>query len=296
MKKQGGKGGKKKASKKFKKSLVEPIEGLRLPIKHWSHSSLMAFLRNPLAWYKRYVENVRDTPSNPSSIVGRAAHVAMQHYYGGIPKAGAIDLGLEYLRGVADFEINFEKAKSRRAQKAKREQMERDYLQAVSFYLERPPKHKVLGVEVVATAEVEGLALPIKAISDLVVQSKVDPRALDIVDHKFVAAFSKNRGNKTLFVMQALFNYYTVTKLYNKPVRRFIVYECKKSRNADGSAQLRRYVIDFADCAEDFKVFHRLINDATAEIASRKRYLPNPSDMFEGENSFDIYRLGLLDN
>jgi hypothetical protein len=255
----------------------------------------MAFLRNPLAWYKRYVENVRDTPSNPSSIVGRAAHVALQHFYGGIPKAGAIDLGLEYLRGVADFEINFEKAKSRRAQKEKRAQMERDYVQAVSFYLERPPKHKVLGVEVVATAEVDGLALPIKAISDLVVQSKLDPKALDIVDHKFVAAFSKNRGNKTLFVMQALFNYYTITKLYGKPVRRFLVYECKKSRNSDGSAQLRRYVIDFAECAEEFKVFHRLINDATAEIASRKRYLPNPSDMFEGENSFDIYRLGLLD-
>ncbi|MFA7309830.1 MAG: hypothetical protein WC050_02895, partial [Candidatus Paceibacterota bacterium] len=111
----------------------------------------------------------------------------------------------------------------------------------------------------------------------------------------FVAAFSKDRGNKTLFVMQALFNYYTVTKLYGKPVRRFLVYECKKSRNADGSSQLRRYVIDFAECREEFKVFHRLINDATAEIASRKRYLPNPSDMFEGENSFDIYRLGLLD-
>jgi hypothetical protein len=42
-------------------------------------------------------------------------------------------------------------------------------------------------------------------------------------------------------------------------------------------------------------VFHRLIRDATEEIATRRTYLPNPSDMFEGENSFDIYRLGLLD-
>lgn len=266
-----------------------------LPIKHWSHSSLMSFLRNPLAWYKRYVEKIYDTPSNPSSFIGRAGHTALQHYYGGIGKEGAVALGLEYLRGVADFEINFGKAKSRRAQREKRMQMERDYLQAISFYLARAPKHKVLGVEVIAAAEVPGLALPIKAVSDLVVDSRVDKNAVDIVDHKFVDAFSKGRGQKTLFVMQAIFNYYTVKQMYKKEVRRFIVQECKKRKNADGSSQMRRYIIDFADCAEEFKVFHRLINDATAEISRPRKYLPNPSDMFEGENSFDIYRLGLVD-
>jgi hypothetical protein len=56
---------------------------------------------------------------------------------------------------------------------------------------------------------------------------------------------------------------------------------------------MRRYVIDFAKLGEDFEVFRRLINDATAEISRPRMYLPNPSDMFEGENSFDIYRLGL---
>ncbi len=170
----------------------------------------MSFLRNQLAWYKRYVEKVYDTPSNPSSIIGRAGHVALQHYYGGIGKEGAVELGLEYLRGVPDFEINFGKARSRRAQKEKRAQMERDYLQAIGFYLERPPKHKVLGVEVIAMAQVDGLALPIKAISDLVVVSKVDKNAVDIIDHKFVESFSGSRANKTLFVMQAILNYYAV--------------------------------------------------------------------------------------
>jgi PD-(D/E)XK nuclease superfamily len=271
-------------------------KGKTPPIKHWSHSSLMALLRNPLAWYKRYVELIYDTPSGPSGIVGRAGHVALQHFYGGIPKEGAIELGLEYLRGVADFEINFGKAKSRKAQKEKRAQMEREYLQAVSFYLERPPHHTVLGVEIVATAKVKGLPLPLKAVSDLVVRSRVQKGAVDIVDHKFVDAFSPNRGSKTLFVMQALFNYYTVREKFGLPVRRFIVHECKKSRNANGSPQLRRYVIDFNDCGEDFKVFHRLIKDATKEISRKRLYLPNPSDLFEGENSFDIYRLELLEN
>src|SRR3569832_90408 len=99
------------------------------PIAYRSHSSLMSFLRNPLAWYKRYVEKIYDTPSNPASVIGRAAHLCMEHFYGGISKEGAVELGLEYIRGVPDFEINFGKAKSKKAQKDKRLSMERDYLQ-----------------------------------------------------------------------------------------------------------------------------------------------------------------------
>ena len=267
----------------------------RLPIRLWSHSSLMAFLRNPLAWYKRYVEQVYDTPSSPAGVVGRAAHVALQHFYSSISKDGAIALGLEYLRSIPDFEINFGKATSRRARKEKRARMERDYLQAISFYLARPPRHKVLGVEVKAEARIEGHGLPIKAVSDLVVVSKVDKNAVDVVDHKFVDSFSTDREHKSLFVLQAIFNYYTVRQKYGKEVRRFILYECKKRKNADGSAQMRRYIIEFDKCTEEFAVFHRLLRDATAEISRPRLYLPNPSDMFEGETSFDIYRLGLIE-
>jgi len=268
-------------------------KGDKYPIKHWSHSSLMAFLRNPLAWHKRYVELVYDMPSSPSGIVGRAAHTALEHYYSGLPKQAAIELGLEYMRGVADFEINFGRAKTKSARRAKRASMEREYLQAAEFYLARPPKYKVLAVEARATVEVEGLPLPIKAVSDLVVQSNVDPRGVDIVDHKFVSAFTPHGGDKSLFVIQAIFNYYTVKKTFNKPVRRFIVQECKISRNADGSPQMRRHVIDFRPFRREFIVFNRLVRDATEALASMKVFLPNPSDMFEGENSFDIYRINL---
>lgn len=254
----------------------------------------MAFLRNPLAWYKRYVEKVFDAPSSPAGIVGRACHVALQHFYSGIGKEGAIALGLEYLRSVPDFEVNFGAAKTRAAQKKKRSAMEREYTQAIQFYLARPPRYDVIGVEVKAMAHVPGLPLPLKAISDLVVCSKVDPEALDIVDHKFVEAFSSLRKYKPLFIIQAIFNYYTVRELYGKPVRRFILQECRKRKNKDGSSQMRRYIIDYADYQEEFALFHRLIKDATAEISRTRVFLPNPSDMFEGENSFDIYRMGLV--
>ena len=205
----------------------------------------------------------------------------------------ATELGLEYLRGVPDFEINFGKAKSRAARKKKRSAMERDFLQATQFYLARPPRYKVVGVEVKATVEVEGLPLPIKAVSDLVVVSKVDPHGLDIVDHKFVSAFSPHRGDKALFILQAIFNYYTVKKTYGKPVRRFIVRECKVSRNANGSSQVRQHIIDFRTFRREFIVFNRLIRDTTTALSTMKVFLPNPSDMFEGENSLDIYQINL---
>jgi len=254
----------------------------------------MAFLRNPLAWYKRYVEEVYDTPSSPSSVIGRAGHVALQHFYGGIGKDGAIELGREYMRLVPDFEINFGKTTSRRAKIKKRQEMEREYERAVSFYLAHPPRHNVVGVEVKGIACVDGLPLPLKAVSDLVVKSRIQPGALDIVDHKFVEAFTPRGAYKSLFVIQALFNYYTVRDVYKKPVRRFIVQECKKTKNADGKSQMRRHTIDFTECREEFALFWRLIVDATEDLSRRRVFLPNPSDIFEGENSFDIYRLGLV--
>lgn len=265
-----------------------------VPISHWSHSSLMSYLRNPLAWYKRYVEKIYDQPATPSSVVGRAGHKALENFYGGIAKEGAIALGLEYLRDVPDFEINFGVAKTKAARKEKRATMEREFLQAIGFYLEKPPKHDVVDIEKVAVVAPKGIALPLKAVSDLVVRSRSDKKALDIVDHKFVESFSKLKGQKTLFIMQAIFNYYTVTETYKQPAKRFILYECKKSKNKDGSPQLRRYVIEYDKCAAEFELFKRLVNDATDDLAHRKLFLPNPSDMFEGEHSFDVYRMGLV--
>ncbi|MGH7141762.1 MAG: PD-(D/E)XK nuclease family protein [Minisyncoccia bacterium] len=267
----------------------------RLPIKHWSYSSLMAYLRNPLAWYKRYVEQVYDIPATPGSIVGRACHKALEHFYSGLGKEAAVELGLEYLRGVSDFEINFGKARSRLARKKKRAAMEREYLQAIGFFLKRPPRYDVLGVEVRGTADVPGLLLPVRAVSDLVARSKTDKNALDIVDYKFVDSFSALGNQKALFIIQAIFNYYAVGQTMGLPVRRFILHECKKRKNADGSSQLKRYVITFDEQSEEFAIFRKLVNDATLDLARRRVFLPNPSDLFEGEESFDIYRLGLVE-
>ncbi len=278
---------------KARKKAVTKKAKPKLPIVYWSYSGLMAYLRNPLTWYKRYVQKVYDLPRTPSAVVGSAGHYALEQFYGGTDKETAIRQGLEQLRTCRDEELNFGVAKSKKAKKEKRASMEREYLQAIDYYLEKPPRHKVVAIEMRGLATVEGLPLPVKAISDLVVESKAEKGALDIVDHKFVDAFSKAGADKPLFMMQAIFNYYTVMEAYGRPIRRFMVYECKKRKNKDGKPQLRRYVLDYRDAGDAFVIFHRLIKDATAELLTRTSYLPNPSDMFEGEHSFDLYRLGL---
>ncbi|GMU74159.1 MAG: hypothetical protein AMXMBFR44_3570, partial [Candidatus Campbellbacteria bacterium] len=127
------------------------------------------------------------------------------------------------------------------------------------------------------------------------VQSRADAQAVDIIDHKFVDSFGSLDIDNPLFMVQALFNYYTVLSEFKKPVRRFLVYECRKRKNRNGKSQLRRHVIDFKKHEEEFALFHRLLADATEDIRTRKVFLPNPSDMFEGKNSLEIYRWGLAD-
>lgn len=264
------------------------------PIEHWSHSSLVAFLRNPLTWYKRYVEKVYDLPRGAAAVVGSAGHLALEHFYKGATKEDAVAAGLAYVRNFPDEELNFGVAKTKKARKAKRAHMEREYLQAIGFYLARPPRYKVVAVESRGVAYLPHLPLPLKAISDLVVESPGAPGHLDIVDHKFVDSFSKAGAEKSLFMLQALFNYYVVQQTYEKPVRRFVVIECKKTKNVNGRPQLRKHILNYNEAREAFTVFHRLIHDATEELMRERKYLPNPSDMFEGEHSFDLYRLGLV--
>jgi S-DNA-T family DNA segregation ATPase FtsK/SpoIIIE len=269
-----------------------------LSIPHWSHSSLTTYLRNPIAFKKRYIDLVRDMPSSPASIIGRACHKALEHFYDPTPSPTikyydhSMQVGFNYLRNVMDTEINFGVAKTKKAKREKRKEMEAQYLQAISFYLENAPKYDVLAVEFSNVAQIDDLLpLPVKAISDLVVAS--GKNAVDIVDHKFVKSFSDAKADKTLFVIQALFNYYTVTTGFDKPVKRFIIHECKITKNKDGSPQMRRYVIRFDKCQAEFELFHRLLRDATRDLARREVFLPNPSDMYEGEQSTLIYKLGL---
>ena len=110
-------------------------------IDQWSYSSLTLFLRNRLAFKKKYILKIYDDKYGPSAIVGQAAHKALELYFKGMDNKTAIQAGLDQIDHTSDSEIDFGKTGSR-------EKMLKDYSQAINFYFQEMPKYnEVIGIE-----------------------------------------------------------------------------------------------------------------------------------------------------
>ena len=110
-------------------------------IDQWSYSSLTLFLRNRLAFKKKYILKIYDDKYGPSAIVGQAAHKALELYFKGMDIKTAIQAGLDQIDHTSDSEIDFGKTGSR-------EKMLKDYSQAINFYFQEMPKYnEVIGIE-----------------------------------------------------------------------------------------------------------------------------------------------------
>ena len=99
------------------------------------------FLRNRLAFKKKYILKIYDDKYGPSAIVGQAAHKALELYFKGMDNKTAIQAGLDQIDHTSDSEIDFGKTGSR-------EKMLKDYSQAINFYFQEMPKYnEVIGIE-----------------------------------------------------------------------------------------------------------------------------------------------------
>ncbi len=269
------------------------------PIDHWSYSSMTLFLRNRLAFKKRYILKIYDDLTSPAAVVGSAAHKALETYYKSLTTTDAatatslgIQAGLDYINEQSDTGIDFGKTGSR-------EKILKDYNQALTFYLEELPQHhEIIGIEKGITAHIktrdgQQLSLPAKSYSDLIVRNAKGE--LEVWDHKFLKTYSDGSLDDPAHIIQAMFNYHTIeAELGEAPVR-MVFAECKVSRNKDGSNQLQPYVIEFAEQPGNFTMFYNLYNDCSREITKPDvAFLPNFQDMFDGQNSFEIYRSGII--
>jgi S-DNA-T family DNA segregation ATPase FtsK/SpoIIIE len=94
-----------------------------------------------------------------------------------------------------------------------------------------------------------------------------------------------------------MFDYHIVLAKFDEAPARVIFREIKISKNKDNTPQLQDYVIDFNEGTiyGDFATFYKLYNETTKYISSPTSiYLPNPNDFFNGQNSFDAFRLGII--
>ncbi len=259
------------------------------PIEHWSYSSLLKFLSDRYAFKKQYILKIYDNKTTPAKLVGVAGHKALEAFYKGHKLEDAIREGQRYIDTYDDRLIDYGK-------KGSREKIIKDYTQAINFYFaERPECKEILGVEetIVTWVDINGtrLALPIKAKIDLITRD-ADGRIV-VRDHKFVTAYSdkqKDEGDRTI---QAMFYFLAIKEKFKEAPHSIIFDEVKVSKNSGGEPQIDPYQIIYSDHPDYVDIIVTLINECTAEIGGDCRYLPNVSDMFSGQDSFEGWRMEL---
>lgn len=267
-----------------------------------SYSSMTQLLRNPLIFKMKEILGIYDTKMSVSGMIGRAAHQALRFYYGGDPdrpvpadRAEAIGIarqvGLDYLDTFDDAYITYGKTGSR-------ESMLKGYAQTMDIYFsEEPEYHEILACEErmkaeIKTLEGEILPLPAVAVPDLVHQRK--DGGVEIIDHKFVTSFTDTESEDYIKIVQSMFLFHLLIAAKGIRAERMIFREVKRTKNTDGSPQIRDYVIPFDH--EPYRIiFYNLYKDVVKFISNPDAiYLPNISDMLDGEHAGMLYAQGLI--
>lgn len=270
------------------------MQETNLPINRFSYSSFTQLLRNPLIFKMKHILNIYDTPSGMSSMIGKACHKALEYRYSDMeqPIDEVIKVGMDFLTETSDAYIDYKKTGSR-------EDMLKGYTQAMKFYFEEEPKyHKILSVEEKWESEVKSiygdiLPLPMTGKADLVHQFSDNVEDVEIIDTKFTTSFTNYESEDYTKIIQAMFMYHLLLATKGIKAKRMLFREVKRTKNTDGTPQIRDWAIPF-DHEPYFIIFYNLYNDAVKFLKNDPIFLPNISDMFDGEQSGLIYAQGLI--
>lgn len=255
------------------------MEGFKL-----SYSALICFLNNQIQFKKRYIAKVYDDQKSPSLVVGSAIHAMIEHKLKGKSPEDAITAGLEAIENVADYEIGYGKTGSR--------QKMLDTYQALTTAVlnELPEYTNIIGVEEKLDAEVSvsGKKIPMTGRIDLV--RDLSDGTIEILDWKSVASYSAEDEENYKYVIQAWFYVLLAELKYSKPVSRVVFQEIKKTINRDGSPQIHSYVLTREQILEANNTIGRVVKEVYEYVSNpAAKYFPNPSDMMNGKQSFEIY-------
>ena len=258
---------------------------ISLPIDHLSYSALRLYCANQQQFFKNYVLGLWDNKCSVVALVGKAFHKTMESYYKTGNLDAAIEVGQQYISRISDAEVDWGKTGTR-------EGAQKDLAAAVNHYInEEPDLGETLGCEVSVVTDHgfngQPLPLPIKAITDRVTRQN---GRLHLIDYKVVRSFSDPEQEDPMKIIQAMFNYLSVTAKFKEEPEDMIYLEVKVGKNRDGSQQVRPYRIEYAK-QEHYKLyFTRLYADVLYELArDDRRYLPNFADQYTGKEAFDDY-------
>jgi hypothetical protein len=260
-------------------------------IDYWSYSSMASLLNNPMAFKKTYILKQYDNQTSPSALIGSAGHKALELFHQGMSMEDAIAGGLKLINETSPMGINYGKTGTQ-------EQIVAGYTQGVNFaFAELPTFHELLGVEESITVEIDSLTggtmpLPAKAKMDIIARNKLGE--LEVHDWKFVKGYTDPDIDDFKKWLQGMFNYYVIKAKYGEPPARIVYQEIKTTKNRDNTPQRQSYTYEFASAA-DFATFEKLYNACTTQInLPGFQFLPNPQDFMNGQDTFEIYRQGIM--
>lgn len=258
-------------------------------VEHLSYSAIITFLRNQVEFQKRYIAKVYDNAKSPAMIVGTAFHKAMETYYGegGGDINAAVEAGLDEISNAPDFEIDYGKTGSR-------EGMIKDYTAIVNVWFEEARDLNVLNVEKRMEHSIN--SVPMVGIADIIENGSIED-TIKVVDFKTVISYSSPTNDPTdpeyvenyKYLLQGYIYLALAEQEYGKKVESVEFIEVKKSKNRDGSPQIRGYEYDRKSLLEFSTVAHKIITNVFSYVNdANAKFFPNPSDYINGLESMQI--------
>jgi len=290
-------------------SSLDNIEAV--PVNKYSYSRFRLLLTNPLMFKIKYINgDIIDVASSASFILGSAIHEGVKTFLGGNDERAVSndynDALKEALLSVADYlksvPDSFIKYTSTIPDRQKLEEIAlkgaKEYISTLKDIIENNEIVMVeQELEETITAKigrkVVKLPVPIVAVPDLVVKDKKG--RIVIYDHKVVYRHSdadKVDGNK---ILQAMFYYFAIKEHLQQDPYAIVFREYKYTKSKDGIA-VREYPIIYKNNKLMFDIFYRLYADITLFLSGKATFLPNYSDIFDGEISLLAYAQRLDDD
>lgn len=253
---------------------------------HLSYSALVTFLRNQVEFQKRYIAKVYDNPSSPSMVVGKAFHKALEIYYKGGTFDEAAAAGLDEINSTSDYEIDYGKTGSR-------EKMIKEFNDSLNIYFEEAPKFEVIDAEKRLEAEIS--KVPMVGIIDLIIKGSGDK--LKLKDYKTVSFYSSATNDPLdpeyqenyKYLLQGSIYLVLAEKVLKKEIESVGFIEIKKTKNRDGSPQIREFEYSRNDLLEFLPTTEKLITNVFDYVNNdNAKFFPNPSDILNGQESMEV--------
>jgi hypothetical protein len=258
-------------------------------VDHLSYSAIITFLRNQVEFQKRYIAKVFDNAKSPAMVVGTAFHKAMETYYSedGGNINDAVAAGLEAINDTSDYEIDYGKTGSR-------EKMIEEYTATVNVWFEEARPMDVLATEKRMEHAVNGV--PMVGVSDIIAAGSSD-NTIKVKDFKTVFAYSSPTNDPLdpeyvenyKYLLQGYIYLVLAEADYDKQVESVEFLEVKKSKNRDGSPQVRGFEYDRQSLLEFAPVAQKIITNVFSYVNDdNAKFFPNPSDYINGIESMQL--------